>query len=189
VLEATILMFPLISVNVSGTITELVGTVIGGIFTSFVVIGLLIAEGTGIEYTRTLPLSPNTIMHSKALTATMSYAPVPIIFILLGALKPTVFGSISLIPLLELPAVTAAALVEMMIIMKASGEERILVFNISSSMLYFFISILMSCLVLGLPLAFFILTNLILGRIVTAQIILVAISLSEFIIMMQLTKI
>src|SRR5579884_1820931 len=188
VLEAAIVLFPLITANVIGTITVLVGTAIGGIFTCFVVVGLLTAEGTGIEYTRTLPLSTNTIMHSKAFTATISYIPVTIIFALLGVLKPAIFGSVSLIPLWELPAVAAAALVEM-IIMKSSGEERILVFNLSSSILYFFTSILLSGLVLGLPLVSFILTNLILGQKITSEIALALVSLIEFIIMMHLTKV
>jgi|ADKI01.1.fsa_nt_gi predicted permease len=189
VLEAAIVLFPLITANVVGTITVLVGTVIGGIFTCFVVIGLLTAEGTGIEYTRTLPLSTNKIMHSKAFTATISYIPVPVIFALLGVIKPAIFNFISLIPLWELPAVAAAALVEMMIIVKSSGEERVLIFNLSSSILYFIASILVSCLVLGLPLVSFILTNLILGQKIASEIVLALVSSAEFIIMMHLTNV
>ncbi|MEM3802926.1 MAG: hypothetical protein QXX17_00800 [Conexivisphaerales archaeon] len=188
VLETLIVLFPLITSNILGTITTLVSTVIGGIFACFVVMGLLTAEGNGLEYTKTLPVNMNTIMYSKALTATISYIPIPVIFLLLAILKPFLFGSISLIPLWELPAVTSATLAEMIIIMKASGEGKVLTFSITSGILYFFIAFFVSGLLLYLPLGLYTIIDLILRQEAVAQTILVSVSLLELAIMLTVSK-
>jgi predicted permease len=107
------------------TALVLVGTSMGGIFALFLPLALLSAEGRGLEYTKTLPISPRRIVIPKALVSTATYVPVPLALAALSLVKPLTSPSAILIPFLIIMAVASASIFEIKLFLRTAAEGKI----------------------------------------------------------------
>jgi predicted permease len=90
----------------------LVATFMGGIFALLLPLALLSAEGRGLEYTKTLPISSRRIILSKAMVSTATYVTVPLALVGLSLIKPVTSFSAMLIPFLITIAIASASIIE-----------------------------------------------------------------------------
>jgi predicted permease len=90
----------------------LVATFMGGIFALLLPLALLSAEGRGLEYTKTLPISSRRIILSKAMVSTATYVTVPLALVGLSLVKPVTSFSAMLIPFLITIAIASASIIE-----------------------------------------------------------------------------
>jgi hypothetical protein len=188
VLETVIIVLPLISANIVGTLPTMIGTFVGGMFASFTTLGLLNAEGTGFEYTKTLPVRVSTTIRAKAFTATLTYLPVPFVFFLLSFFKPLTHNLLYTLPMVGILAVSTASLAEVTIFLAASGSGRVVAFNASSGMLYFFLALAVAALLVGLPLAVFGILRITMG-VIEVPILLSGVAVvAEFLLLMKITS-
>jgi predicted permease len=103
----------------------LVSSLMGGVFALFLPLALLTAEGKGLEYTKTLPISSARIIVSKALVSSGAYAFVPLVLIGLAFVKPLTTFSAILIPGFILIAVFCASVFEMKLFFRTAARSRI----------------------------------------------------------------
>jgi hypothetical protein len=146
-----ILQLTLVSDTFIGPAPIIASTLIGGFFATLVTFGLLNAEATGFEYTSTLPIARSTMIRSKALTATLSFAPVPVMLSLLSLVKTFSSPTLVMLPFVLLLGVAAASIVEIRIFMAIASQGRITSFNAGAGMLPFLISMVGGGVVVGLP--------------------------------------
>jgi predicted permease len=107
------------------TAVVLLATSMGAIFALFLPLALLTAEGKGLEYTKTLPISSLRIVISKTLISTATYLPVPLALIGLSIAKPLTISSSILIPFLALIAVASASIFEIELFLRTVAKSRI----------------------------------------------------------------
>jgi predicted permease len=100
-------------------------TAMGAIFTLFLPLALLSAEGRGFEYTKSLPISSRRIVASKALVATLTYVPVPLALTILSLIKPLAAPSAILIPFCMTIAVALASIFEIRLFLGAAAKGKI----------------------------------------------------------------
>jgi predicted permease len=97
----------------------------GGIFALFLPLALLGAEGKGLEYTKTLPISSQRIAVPKALISTATYVPVPLALGVLSLFKPLTSLYALLIPLLMTLAVASASVFEIKLFLRTAAKGKI----------------------------------------------------------------
>ena len=97
----------------------------GGIFALLLPLALLSAEGRGLEYTKTLPISPRRIVVPKALVSTATYVPVPLALAALSFFKPLTSPSTILVPFLIVMAVASASVFEIKLFLKSAARGKI----------------------------------------------------------------
>jgi hypothetical protein len=97
----------------------------GGIFVLLMPLALLSAEGTGLEYTKTLPLNVNSIITSKTLISTLTYVPVPIVLLVMAFLKPLTSILIMFIPFFVMLAVASASIFEIQLFLSSVTKGKI----------------------------------------------------------------
>jgi predicted permease len=105
--------------------TILVATATGGIFALFMPLVLLNAEGTGLEYTKTLPVDAGKIIISKTLITTTTYALVPLTLLCLAFTKPLTSPLAVLIPYAIMLAIAAASILEIKLFLNSAAKGRI----------------------------------------------------------------
>lgn len=103
----------------------LVSSLMGGAFALFLPLALLTAEGKGLEYTKTLPISSSRIIVSKALVSTGAYAFVPLVLAGLAFVKPLTTLSAVSIPFFTLIAVFCASVFEMKLFFRTAARSKI----------------------------------------------------------------
>jgi hypothetical protein len=103
----------------------LVSSLMGGVFALFLPLALLTAEGKGLEYTKTLPISSGQIIVSKALVSSGAYAFVPLVLVGLAFVKPLTTFSAIFIPVFILIAVFCASVFEMKLFFRTAAKSRI----------------------------------------------------------------
>lgn len=155
VLEAVIVTLTVSSSTAVGFAPLLIGAFIGGAFSSFTTFALLNAEGTGFEYTRALPIPTSVTIRSKSLVATLSYLPVPAMFIVLAAWGRVRDLAFLPVPYVEILGVAASAMLGIRMFYKMANRGEVVAFNPSSGTAYFFTAMAMGMLVTALPLAAF----------------------------------
>jgi hypothetical protein len=96
-------------------------TIMGSLFTLMTATLLLNTERKGLEYTLSLPLAGGTVVNAKSIIATLSYLPVPFVILLLQLPKSGI-GFISLIPFVELIAISAATTAEISVLINSNGS-------------------------------------------------------------------
>jgi hypothetical protein len=101
----------------------IVSTVVGCSFTIMICTTLLNTEGTGLEYSFSLPIKIRQIINSKTLFATLMFSPVPIALIFLGLSKELTSSYLLLIPVIETVAVYASCMSEITVFF-GSGKSR-----------------------------------------------------------------
>ena len=94
---------------------------------------LLNTEGAGLEYTLSLPLRGRTIVNAKALIASLTYTPVPIVLFFIGLSKQASSPYILLVPFVEAISVVAACTFQIAFFVKPrviteenDGHEKII---------------------------------------------------------------
>jgi hypothetical protein len=105
--------------------TILIATSMGSIFTLLLPLALLSAEGRGLEYTKTLPISSRRITVSKALLATATYVPVPVALLAISYFRPLTSLSSILIPFLVIASVASASIFEIRLFLRATAQGKI----------------------------------------------------------------
>lgn len=125
VLETVIVSFMIANFEVLRASTLLVSTFMGGIFVLLMPLALLSAEGTGLEYTKTLPLNVNSIITSKALISTLTYVPVPLVLLVMAFLKPLTSPLTISIPFFVILAIASASIFEIQLFLSSVTKGRI----------------------------------------------------------------
>lgn len=125
VLETVIIALLISNVGVLRTAMVLDATSMGAIFALFLPLALLSAEGRGLEYTKTLPVSSRRIIVSKSLVSTLTYVPVPFALAVLSLFKPLTAPSAILIPFLIIIAVASASIFEVKLFLGAAAKGKI----------------------------------------------------------------
>ena len=125
VLEAGIVALMITSFEVLRASTILVATATGGIFTLFMPLALLSAEGQGLEYTKTLPVNAGRIMISKTIIASATYIPVPLTLLCMAFLRHLTSPVAILIPFITTLAITSACVVEIELFLRSVAKGKI----------------------------------------------------------------
>lgn len=112
VLETVIVSFMIANFEVLRASTLLVSTFMGGVFVLLMPLALLSAEGSGLEYTKTLPMNVNQIITSKTLISTLTYVPVPFVLLVMAFLKPLSSPLTLFIPFFVLLSIASASIFE-----------------------------------------------------------------------------
>jgi hypothetical protein len=125
VLETVIITLLDSNIGVLRAALVLSGTLLGAIFALFLPLALLSAEGKGLEYTKTLPISSRRIVVPKALVSTVTYVPVPIALTVLSLFKPLAATSTILIPYLIILPVASASIFEIKLFLRTAAKGKI----------------------------------------------------------------
>ena len=125
VLETVIIALMISSLETLRATAVLVATTMGGIFALFIPLALLTAEGRGLEYTKTLPISTRRIIVSKTLVSTASYVLVPLALLLLSSAKPLTTPYTILIPFLMAVSVASASIFEIKLFLRDTTTGKI----------------------------------------------------------------
>jgi predicted permease len=188
IFETVVVILPLISAHVLGTLPTLLGTFIGGLFSSFTTVGLLNAEGAGFDYTRTLPIPLKATIWAKALAATITFLPVPLIFAIISYFKPMTHNLLYIIPLISIPSVASASMAEISVFLAMAGAGRMIAFNPSSGMIQFSLAMLVGAALVGIPLMALGIIQLMLHDMPLSINLLAILSSGEFLIMFELSS-
>lgn len=103
----------------------LVASAMGAIFALISPLSLLSAEGKGLEYTKTLPVSSRKIVLSKTLISTAAYAFVPPALVGLSFFMPLTSGYSILIPFLTTVSVASASVFEIVLFLRTTGNGKV----------------------------------------------------------------
>jgi predicted permease len=125
VLETIMVSLMLANFEVLRTSTFLVSTFMGGIFVLLMPLALLNSEGTGLEYTKTLPIDINRIILSKTLISTLTYVPVPTVLFVMAFLKPLISPLALLIPSFAVLAIASASIFEIQLFLTSVTKGKI----------------------------------------------------------------
>jgi len=125
VLEAVLISLLISNFEFLRTSVVLIATSMGAIFTLLLPLALLSAEGRGLEYTKTLPISPDRITVSKALLTTATYVPVPLALAVLSCVRPLTSFSSILIPFLVTASVVSASIFEIRLFLRTTAQGKI----------------------------------------------------------------
>jgi len=125
VLETLIVSLIVANFQVLRVSAVLVATSTGGILALLMPLALLNAEGPGLEYTKTLPVSANRIMVSKALISTATYVPVPLTVLGMSFVKPLTSPWAILMPFFTMLAIASASIFEIKLFLCSAAKGRI----------------------------------------------------------------
>lgn len=125
VLETLIVSLLITNYQMLRASTILVATATGGIFALLMPLALLNAEGTGLEYTKTLPVNANRIITSKTLISTATYVPVVLTLLAMTLMKQVTSPLIILIPFFTTLAIASASIFEIKLFLGSAAKGRI----------------------------------------------------------------
>jgi predicted permease len=106
------------------TAAVLIATSMGAIFSLLSPLALLSAEGRGLEYTKTLPISSRKIIVSKMLVSTAAFVFVPLALVGLSIIKPLTSVSAILIPFFTIIAVASASIFEIQLFLRTTAQGK-----------------------------------------------------------------
>jgi predicted permease len=125
VFETVIVVFLAANYELLRASTVIVATSMGAFFTLLVPLALLSSEGKGIEYAKTLPITPKRMVASKALITMATYIPVPFALVCLSLFKPLTSWFSILIPFFMVISIVSASIFEIMIFLRSVGRSRL----------------------------------------------------------------
>jgi len=125
VLETVIIILLDSNMGTLRTALVLSGTSLGAIFALLLPLALLSAEGKGLEYTKTLPISSRRIVVPKALVSTATFVPVPIALATLSLFKPLTSPASLFIPFLIVLPVASASIFEIKLFLRTAAKGKI----------------------------------------------------------------
>ncbi|HXQ93308.1 MAG TPA: hypothetical protein VN739_09915 [Nitrososphaerales archaeon] len=103
----------------------IIATVLGCFFTIMICSTLLNTEGSGLDYTLSLPLRGRTIINAKTIIASLTYVPVPITLLAIGLSKHVSSEFTLFIPFVEALSVIAACIFEIAFFVKPRRKDGI----------------------------------------------------------------
>jgi predicted permease len=110
----------------------IIATVLGCFFTIMICSTLLNTEGSGLEYTLSLPLRGRTIINAKTIIASLTFTPVPITLLAIGLTKHISSEFTLLIPFVEALSVIAACIFQIAFFVKPRRRDGVVESGISS---------------------------------------------------------
>jgi predicted permease len=125
VFETVIVAFLATNYELLRASTVIVATSMGAIFTLLVPLALVGSEGKGIEYAKTLPITPQRMVYAKTLITMVTYIPVPFALLCLASLKPLTSGLTILIPFFMIIPIVSASIFEIMLFLRSVGKSKI----------------------------------------------------------------
>jgi predicted permease len=125
VIETIIVAMLITNFEVLRASSMLVVTFVGSIFSLLMPLTLLHAEGTGLEYTKTLPMNTDKIMVPKTLISTATYVPVPLAFLVIALLKPMSSPYTIFIPFITILAIVSASTFEIKLFLSSVTKGKI----------------------------------------------------------------
>ena len=125
VLETVIVAFLATNYELLRASTVIVATSMGAIFTLIVPLALVSSEGKGLEYAKTLPITPQKMVSSKALITMATYIPVPFALLCIASLKPLTSRFTILIPFFMIIPIVSASVFEIMLFLRSVGKSKI----------------------------------------------------------------
>jgi predicted permease len=154
----------------------------GGVFALFMPLGLLNSEGTGLEYTKALPVKTSRIIASKALISIATYVPVPLALFLMAFMKPLSSPTSILIPCVAVVAIASASIIEIRLFLGFSRQGRV-------ALLLYDLGRLMAGVTVGLiPLVVYALTYLLSGNHVSAILAMSSVAATEMAVAVHLLR-
>jgi len=124
-LEALIITMLVSNAGMMRTAAVLTATAMGATFALISPLALLSAEGKGLEYTKTLPISSRRIVLSKALISSATFAFVPMVIAGISLLRPLTSATAILIPLLSVLAVASASIFEIVMFLRTTSKGQV----------------------------------------------------------------
>ena len=125
VFETVIVAFLAWNVEFLRTSTVLVATSMGAIFVLLIPLALLTSEGKGIEYVKTLPITSQRLLTSKALITMATFVPVPFALLCLALFKPPTSWFTISIPFFMVISIVSASIFEITIFLRSVGKSKI----------------------------------------------------------------
>ena len=125
VLETVVVSFVTVNFEMMRASTLLVSSFMGGIFVLLMPLALLSAEGTGLEFTKTLPLDLNKLVVSKTLISTLTYVPIPIVLLILALMKPLTSSITLLIPFFVILSIASASIFETQLFLSSVTKGKL----------------------------------------------------------------
>jgi len=125
VFETVIVAFLATNYELLRASTVIVASFMGAIFSLLVPLALVSSEGKGIEYAKTLPITPKRMVASKALITMATYVPVPFALVCLSLFKPLTSWFSILIPFFMVISVVSASIFEIMLFLRSVGKSKI----------------------------------------------------------------
>jgi hypothetical protein len=124
VLETLIVVITSSGISSLRAYSVLSSTALGCVFTLISASVLLNTEGSGLDYTLSLPLNANVMVFAKSVIATLAYVPIPaaigVLLVIGKSSSPWLFA----IPVLEIAAVSAAASAELSFFIQSYKKGR-----------------------------------------------------------------
>lgn len=124
VLETLIIVFTTSGISSMRAHTVLSSTALGCVFTLISASVLLNTEGSGLDYTLSLPLNANVMVFAKSIIATLAYLPVPVAIGVLLAIGRSPSPWLFALPILETAAVSAATSAELSFFIQSYRKGR-----------------------------------------------------------------
>ena len=125
VFEVVIVGFLAWNVEFLRASTVLVATSMGAFFGLLIPLALLTSEGKGIEYAKTLPITSQRLLTSKALITMATFVPVPFALLCLALFKPPTSWFTILIPFFMVISIVSASIFEITIFLRSVGKSKI----------------------------------------------------------------
>lgn len=125
VLEAIVIGLTLTGTGKLRASSVITSTVLGCFFTLVSASILLNTEGSGLDYTLSLPLNARVIVLAKSLIATVAYLPVPVAIAILLCLGRPTTPWLYVIPVLETVAISAATSAELSFFIQGYAKRGI----------------------------------------------------------------
>jgi len=182
VLETVVVSFVTVNFEILRASTLLVSSFMGGIFVLLMPLALLSAEGTGLEFTKTLPLNLNKLVISKTLISTLTYFPIPIVLLIMALLKPLTSPISLLIPFFVILSIASASIFEIQLFLSSVTKGKL------AALIHDLKKLIIGTLILLVPLIAYTVIYLISFNHIFAVFIMGCISVSEFVIAFTLLK-
>ncbi len=182
VLETIIVLSMIANFEILRASTLLISTFMGGVFVLLMPLALLNAEGTGMEYTKTLPLNVNRIIASKTLISTLTYIPVPLVLLVMSFLKPISSPLTLLIPFCVIFAVASASIFEIQLFLNYVTQGKI------AALLHDLKKLVVGVTTLAIPLFAYTVVYLVSSNHLFAVLALGGTSISEFALALRILK-
>jgi predicted permease len=125
VLETVIVAYLATNYELLRASLVIVATSMGAIFTLLVPLALLSSEGKGLEYAKTLPITAQRMVSSKAALTMATYVPVPFVLLCIALLKPLTSWFAILIPFFMIIPIVSASIFEIILFLRSVGKSKI----------------------------------------------------------------
>ena len=97
----------------------------GAVFALLIPLALLTSEGKGIEYAKTLPVTSQRMVASKALITMATFIPVPFALLCLALFKQPTSWSTMLTPFFMIISIVSASIFQILIFLRSVGNRKI----------------------------------------------------------------